>query len=500
MRFVKFIGVLVGVVSSISAHCQIEIDQSKWKEDLKFLKEQISKTVPNVELDYIDKNFASLEANFSALNPEQKIIGMQKVLADFKDEGIRVLPIQQIFNNTILPIKTYWFEDGFYVLDAIGKYSSLINQQIISINGLTIDELFGKIVSNISADNENYKRNVFPFYIQSSVWLKGTGIITDDIHEVRLTLENGQNVSVAFEEFEVYSKLKRDLVGSNESEPKGNYWKSYDANSKKLTVQFQAIVDNDKGDNFSKFINDLKKDLTSKNVDKLIIDNRFGGGGNGFKLKAFTDLIIQDENINQQGKLFVLTSRATRGTVMELTSILELNSKAIFIGEGTGEGPNLVGDIKIIELPNSKIRVSLTHKFWPTSWPEDARAVLNPDLEVSYNFSDHIDQVDPWIEVVKTYVTDNRAAEMPKELLQQLSGKYKVKDYTLLVEKKDEKLVLSMNRKIKSFFEIHTELYFRVEGVLSTDIDQVELIYSSDENENIIVDSLNWKGITLKVD
>ena len=34
---------------------------------------------------------------------------------------------------------------------------------------------------------------------------------------------------------------------------------------------------------------------------------------------------------------------------------------------------------------------------------------------------------------------------------------------------------MSMSRKIKSFFEFHTELYFNKEGILTTDIEDVSV-------------------------
>jgi hypothetical protein len=50
---------------------------------------------------------------------------------------------------------------------------------------------------------------------------------------------------------------------------------------------------------------------------------------------------------------------------------------------------------------------------------------------------------------------------------------------------------------MKSFFEIHTELYFQSEGVLSTDIDNVNIIYSADSSNKIRLESLQWKGLNL---
>ena len=57
-----------------------------------------------------------------------------------------------------------------------------------------------------------------------------------------------------------------------------------------------------------------------------------------------------------------------------------------------------------------------------------------------------------------------------------------------------------MNRKMKSFFEIYTELYYQSEGILSTDIDGVALAYTKNSSNKIKLESLKWKGLNLNID
>lgn len=481
-----------------SAVTYAQISDSEWTEDLDFLEEQIEKTVPGSEDYGLKKKFISLKAEFKRLSHPQKLMAVQRLLAEFNDEGIRLLPIQSAYDNEVLPVKTYWFSNGLYMLDASEAYESLKNQKVEAINGIKVEQLYEELSPYLSADNENYKKHVFPFYIQSSLWLKGAGIINEADESVNLTMEGGEMAKVDFGSYDNYSTLQRNLVGSRDDQ-KSNYWKSYDENTKTLLVQFQAIADNDSGEGFSKFVNGIEKDLTSKEVDKLVIDNRFGGGGNGFKLKPLTDL-IQNSHVNQRGKLFVLTSRATRGTVMELASILELNTKTIFIGEATGEGPNSVGDTKYIELPHSKLMFSLTHKFWPTSWESDSRKELKPNVSIDYSFDDHINKVDPWLETIKSVEAESQTLEMPESILNDLSGKYRVQDYNVLIENKEGRLLLSVKRKIKSFFEINTELYYSEQGLLTTDIDGMRLNYKIGPDDKAVLTNLDWKGVDLRVE
>ena len=182
-----------------------------------------------------------------------------------------------------------------------------------------------------------------------------------------------------------------------------------------------------------------------------MIDNRYGGRGNGFKLKPLTDLLKNHKNLNKKGKLFVLTIRNTKGTVMELTSLLEINTKAIIIGEPTGEGPNSVGDTKLIELPNSKIKVSLTKKFWPTSWKRDNRETIEPHLNIEYTYNDYKETKDPWLTKVYEYKHNTPTIKTPKEVIDRLVGKYIISGRKVTIYKKMKICLCTLQEKLKIF-------------------------------------------------
>jgi hypothetical protein len=271
-------------------------------------------------------------------------------------------------------------------------------------------------------------------------------------------------------------------------------------NTKTLFVQMQRIANNQEGISFSNFINQIESFIESNKTDKIILDLRYGGGGNGFKLKRFTVLLRDSNTINKKGNLFVLTSKATRGTLLELASILKLNTKAILIGEPTAEGVNTVGDTKYITLPNSGIRVSLTHTFWATSWEKDISTFLSPDVSVEYNYSNKAKEQDPWLDAVYAYEVKEPYQSIPSDLKNQLIGTYKIEGRKVRIENTNGRLFLTMNSKMKSFFEIYTELYYQSEGILSTDIGGVTLTFNKNSSNKIKLESLKWKGSNLNID
>ena len=479
------------------------LSTNQWAEDIDFLDKEIDKTVPGFTASNRYQQYHSqieaLKRSLSAHSRNEIVIALQEALNNIQDEGCRIYPFQERLNYKILPIKSYWFSDGIYIIDANAEYSSLIGKKIVSINETPIDSVYAVLKSSLNADNENYRKHLFPAYMQIPAWLSANGIGTSN-DDILLSFTDGQTLSVNAEDINEYAKLNRNLAGEQKATTsKANFWMEYKPDQQVLFIQFLRIDKDQSGETFKKFVGEIENVLNKKDVSKLVIDNRYGGGGNGFKLKPFTDLIRDNKEVNQKGKLFVLTSRATRGTILELTSILELNTKAIVIGEPTGEGPNSVGDGISVELPNSKIRVSLTKKYWPTSWPEDKRQFISPNIDVQYSFKDYLTNIDPWMDKVFSYKqTIYPDPNIPEKLVNELVDEHLIQKRKVKIFLNDNKLYMSMERKMATFFEFYSQLYLDEHGRLATDIENVYLHYNTSSGDANTVTHIDWQGIELK--
>ena len=487
----------------VYAQSKQALSVNQWQEDVEFMQVAVEKTVPGFKESNRYKNFVlkitELLSNLPNYTEDRTILALQETLNTIGDEGCRIYPFQEQLKYKILPIKSYWFNDGVYIIDAIAEYKHLVGKKIIGVNNTSIDSLFAELQNTLNADNLYYQKLLFPTYMQIPAWLNGKGLgIGND--EVFLTFENNQTIKVSAGDVADYVKLNRNLAGEQKSAVKPNFRLEYLPEEKVLFVQLLRIDKDQDGKSFKKFVGEIEKELAKKDIEKMVIDNRYGGGGNGFKLNPFVNLIQKEENLNQAGNLFVLTSRATRGTILELTSMLELNSKAIIIGEPTGEGPNSVSDGTSIELPNSKIRVSLTKKYWPTSWPEDKRLFISPHKAVAYSFKDYQSAIDPWMAKVFQYKPRiNPETSISKSVTEFLVGKYLVNDRQLKISVVEDKLFMSTERKMASFFGFNTQLYAVSPGKLGTDIDDVYLHYSKSSGDGTVPTHISWKGVELKI-
>ncbi len=484
----------------------VSVDRKAWLEDLEFLEQSVAKIFPDFESapesELFLQELGRLRGDLDSLSRKEIVYGIQKALAFLKDEGCNILPFQEVLETKILPVSLYPFQDGWYICDA--KNKALVGQRVLGMDGRSIDDVYEMMMPYLSADNEHYQERLFAVYGILPDLLRSAGVAGPD-SGVELQLSGNRNVFMEAGPLSQYTSLNRGLPNDGyfqlkqKNHENENYWLEYVPNSEAMYIQFQQISNNGEGPSFKKFVGFIAEGIKTGKAKKIILDLRYGGGGNGFKLKPFTDMLRDSEQINQDGNLIVLTSRATRGTLLELASILTLNTQAVIIGEPTGEGPNTVGDIKIVQMPNSKINVSVTKVFWPTSWDFDKRTTLEPHVEVGFTSQNFYKNEDPWLEAAMSYVGGRQLSIKDAGLKEKLSGTYNVQGRKITIGVDEGRFKMQMDRKMKSFFELEAGLLDGGEGILETTIHGVNLYYQKDDSDNVELQYLDWMGTKLDI-
>lgn len=77
---------------------------------------------------------------------------------------------------------------------------------------------------------------------------------------------------------------------------------------------------------------------------------------------------------------------------------IDLDAQAIFVGETTGSSANHYGEVKTFELPNSKLKVAYSTKYFKYS---DTDGPIVPDIFAEPSFSDFMKGIDPALEAIE---------------------------------------------------------------------------------------------------
>ena len=152
---------------------------------------------------------------------------------------------------------------------------------------------------------------------------------------------------------------------------------------------------------FVDFCNELIDFIKKNDVDKLIIDLRFNGGGDSGLLTKFIDKIVNIKKINKYGHLFTFIGEKTFSSAVLNALYLKKNTKAMLVGHPSSGSPNHFGEVKQFLLPSTGLIVSYSTKYFFTI---DVKSdTLYPDKYIEYNFNDFINGIDPAYGFVKKY-------------------------------------------------------------------------------------------------
>ncbi|MDX5474559.1 MAG: S41 family peptidase [Bacillaceae bacterium] len=159
----------------------------------------------------------------------------------------------------------------------------------------------------------------------------------------------------------------------------------------------QCIV----SEEYEKSVTDFFKNVIEQNINKVVLDLRDNGGGNSQVMYPFlqhlpakfirefeVQLKYSEEASNQNGyeqksgkeayagrlhknvikeptfngDLYVLVNNGTFSAATDFATIIHDNSIGVVEGEPTGGAPSAFGDLILVDVPNSKLILAVSHK------------------------------------------------------------------------------------------------------------------------------------------
>jgi hypothetical protein len=230
----------------------------------------------------------------------------------------------------------------------------------------------------------------------------------ESTESVQLTLENikgeKSSVTIAGGDFENIRKL-RPSPAANGPIPTyllnidKNYWLKPLPENAALYFQFNKVRDM-KDESLASFSSRLHERLSTGEVRHLIIDVRHNNGGNNGLLRPLIRTLVAFEMASAENRIYVITGRNTFSAAQNFINRVEAWTDAVFVGEPSSSSPNFVGEETNLLLPYSRIRGSISTRYWQDSSPGDERAWISPDIPVVLSFKDYFANRDPAMEAL----------------------------------------------------------------------------------------------------
>lgn len=393
---------IAAFIISLTSGCNMisirndSISKKQWIKDLEFMRKSLPKKHINLFAKITEEEFNNeinkLENNIGNLSSEEITVNIMELMAKIGDSHTTIVNYK---SNTVYPIKSYWFKEGLFVTNVDREYKDILGFKIVKINNIPVEEVMGRVKKLIPHENEYMLKTKNVELIQEPKVLKYLNI--SDTDEVTFTLkdlnEDEKNIKIIPKQNSKIEYL--NLADQSASKPlymkkSDPFWYEYIDKEKILYCQRNVCV--------SKNIADTEI-IKDKEIDKLVIDLRNNSGGVHFQTDKFISEISKNEYLNKPDKLYVIVGRNTFSSGMQYALDFKELTNATIIGEPTMGKPSHYGAVKSIVLPNSKIKINYSTKYFECKdYDLDS---LVPDYRVERSIRDYIEGIDPVMEKIK---------------------------------------------------------------------------------------------------
>lgn len=392
-----------------------------WRADLRLLAREVDRRPPLALPEETSRRFhAELERLREAipeLTDARIAVELWKLLRLLGDGHASLeAPPDNEELNLLLPLQFYLFEEGVFVTATDPAYEELLGTEVVMIDGRLIDQVLQAIDPLICRDNEQRSKELSPAWLRRTPFLHALGVV-EASDKVTLTVRNDPQATRT-----VQVEATRDVASRHSSLPApagwsffperldsslplylrncaASYWFEHLPEHRLVYFQFNRVGD-DSDESLDAFSRRMFDFIEHSDVDKLVVDLRWNGGGNLFLSHPLLYGMMSCSKVNRKGGLFAIVGRRTFSAAGYTATWIDSHTEAIVVGEPVGTSPNCVGETVPFVLPYSRFRVNVSDLYWQNSSPMDRRPWIAPELYAPPTFEAYRENRDPAMEAI----------------------------------------------------------------------------------------------------
>ncbi len=213
-------------------------------------------------------------------------------------------------------------------------------------------------------------------------------LIIDTMDKIKITLDEGEYevLTCSFEDL-VYTNKRLPMYAKNDSE---NLWFQI-LGSGELYIKYNSCREQGE-ESIGKKIENIISLIEKENIEKVTVDLRNNLGGDSTLFTPLIDYLKSSEKINTKENLKVIIGRETFSSALLNAYTFKNSTNAKIIGEPSGGKPNCYGEILRITLPNSKLVITYSTRFYKLI-EEDSVMALYPEEVLLESIEDYINSI-----------------------------------------------------------------------------------------------------------
>ena len=378
---------------------------ARWVEDIDFMVKGLS--ARGMTIDLARGPSSRGQKDFEKLYPpsifEPAIAELKGKLpeltnADVVLELMRIHAGAKVAHNSIgipgtmgfekrLAVAFNWYADGLVITSGSAAHREIVGTRVLKIGTKSPEEVLASVAPFIAQENQVWVRDQSARLMTLDPILSRIGVKERD-GSIRLTVDDPRSgtreVRLFFtstrEEQEHFRKVQAVPTTVYASAGQRYYWHRYLEDSRTLYVQYNVCAKDPKL-SMDEFTRQVRTELNNRPVERVVLDLRFNGGGDSRVINPLKDAIT-----SRQRPVFVLIGTGTFSSAID-NAIQMKRLGATLVGEPTGGTPSGYGEVKTLTLPNSKLQVRFTSKFFSVPKLLDTDS-LRPDILAPRTFRD----------------------------------------------------------------------------------------------------------------
>ncbi|MEP7028139.1 MAG: hypothetical protein ABI960_06050 [Candidatus Eisenbacteria bacterium] len=398
-----------------------------WRYDLDYLVSEVKRMHYRYRVQALPPEFENdhlaLERRIPELSDGQVLLALQRLLVRLGDGHSTLYPVSERTGPwPVVPLRTYLFRDGAWVVEADSAHASAIGKRVLSINGVPIDRVLADLPAVIPHDNAMGVRWMAPLFLTMPdlVAVSGDGSVASSItfelaeragKPSRMTVTPGMSPGNAHVHIPRLTPSRLAGAGpvprwmAHMDDP---YWFGPLEDSSIVYLQFNEVA-NDRRERLRDFAARLTTYLDGHDVRDLVVDVRHNNGGNGNLNVSLERALVRFEGGLPGRKLWVITGRGTFSAAQSFINDIERLTSATFAGEPSSSRPNFIGESTSLLLPWSGAIGSISTRLH-SSRDADERTWIAPRLPVELSSFDYFANRDPVLEAVVAAAKARRPA------------------------------------------------------------------------------------------
>lgn len=393
--------------------------EKEWRLDLLHLKEElpvleagfdsfIAKEEWNKKIDSL-----ILEIQNTVMTDEAIALRVTSVIAGLQNAHTNFISGYS-FQYNFFPFVPWISEDGTYYLSVTSaEYEEYIGSEIVSFNGIAVDEVTERLRDIIPSENTLQIEAKYAKQTYIKNYLDYLGITDDNPTSVTFKLKDGTIETITVEAVTLETGIEWVSIMDDwtptpisASMPTGAYndfWYTLDAKNRIFYFQYNACLDasteaNPKLAYFSDFADEMFVFMKAhqEEFDKIVIDVRNNGGGNSGLF--YNNIIRKYGDFLKTKEIAALIGSATFSAGLDVVNDLYRLGDVTTYGSETG---GIIGGYTCMETLELKNTGSIV--YYATKTPgydyllkrqvDDGRGII-PDVKVYTSYEEYLVGID----------------------------------------------------------------------------------------------------------